>query len=183
MVIMSQLKAAPIGRAWGAMRDNELLASSVGIRVPHYRLLCFGVSAGLAAAAGSMYGAQTSYISPSDTGFDFAFRAITMGLVGGLGWTYGPVLGAAILIGVPEVFRGGSYDKYRLLIEGVLLIVVMLFWRQGAIGTAANGIRWLKGRFGKRPPPQLSEHHPTHDPANTPRVDFVETGASDAARS
>jgi branched-chain amino acid transport system permease protein len=182
MVIMAQLKAAPIGRAWAAMRDNELLASSVGIRVPYYRLLCFGVSAGLAAAAGSLYAAQTSYISPSDTGFGYAFRAITMGLVGGLAWTYGPVLGAAILIGVPEIFRGGSYDKYRLLIEGVLLIVVMLFWRQGAIGTAATGIRALKRRFRRSPPPRLTTHDGVDSADSVPPADFVETGASDAAR-
>lgn len=152
MFAMSQLKVSPIGRAWGAMRDNELLASSVGVEVPRYRLLCFAVSATLASASGSLYAVQTSYISPADVSFDFAFRAITMGLVGGLSWIFGPVVGAIVLIGIPEFFRGGDYDRYRTLIEGVLLIVVMLFLRQGVLGGLAELVRTVRRRLSSPAP-------------------------------
>ena len=131
------------GLAMRAVRDSETAAGSMGVNALAVRTLAFTVSAVLAGIAGSFFAATTSFITPSTFAFFQSILFVLVVVIGGTGRTYGPVIGAAIVVGLPELLSG--WAEYRVLLFGVLLLLVLLFAPSGIAGALAR-------RFGRARP-------------------------------
>lgn len=120
-----------VGLAWNAIGADALAASCQGVNVVWYKVLAFAVDAFVAALAGTVYAAYTSYISPDDVTFLVSVTIMTMVIVGGMDNVFGVIAGAFILTILPEKFR--LFADYRLLLYGVAVIGALLLRPQGIL--------------------------------------------------
>jgi branched-chain amino acid transport system permease protein len=131
MFVFSRLNDSRIGRAWVAIREDELAAASMGINTVSLKLLAFGIGATLAGAAGTVQAHVATQVSPDSFGFLQSVLLLAAVVLGGMGTVPGAVLGSAILIAVPEKLR--AFQDYRLLIFGLALVLLMRFRPEGLI--------------------------------------------------
>jgi branched-chain amino acid transport system permease protein len=124
------LQKSRVGRAWNFIREDEIAAEASGIDVRHYKLIAFVIGTALAGIAGNVYGSKLMIISPTNFSFMESCLIFVIVLLGGLGSIPGNLLGAAIIVVFPEIFR--QFASYRLLFFGLALIVMMVF-RPGGI--------------------------------------------------
>ena len=136
---MHRLITCRFGRALVAIRENELAAESMGVHTTRYKIQAFVLAAFYAGIAGSYYAHFVKYISPDSFYIYESFILLAMLAFGGQGNLIGPVVGAAILITIPEVFR--FLQEYRMLVYGSVLIVMMLVRRQGLLGGKNYSLR------------------------------------------
>ncbi len=133
MLLFSRLNDSRIGRAWVAIREDELAAASMGINTVSMKLLAFGIGATLAGASGTVQAHVATQVSPDSFVFLNSVFLLAAVVLGGMGTVPGAVLGSAILLAVPEKLR--AFQDYRLLIFGVALIVIMRFRPEGLIAS------------------------------------------------
>lgn len=146
-----RLQHSRVGRAWNYIREDETAAEASGVDVRSYKLLAFVLGAALAGVAGNIYASKQMSISPGSFTFIESSLLFCIVLLGGLGSIPGSILGAAVVVVFPEVFR--QFASYRLLFFGLALIIMMIFrpggiWprkREGA-GLAGLGIRGLPAK-------------------------------------
>ncbi len=124
------LQKSRIGRAWNYIREDEIAAETNGIDVRHYKLVAFLIGTALAGVAGNIYGSKMMIISPENFTFMESCLIFVIVLLGGLGSIPGTILGAAIVVIFPEIFR--QFASYRLLFFGAAMVVMMVF-RPGGI--------------------------------------------------
>ncbi len=129
LVFVSRLGRSRLGRIWAAVREDEVAAASSGLHAASYKSLAFGLGAVLAGFAGALYSVQVTFIEPKQFGVALSVMAVTIAILGGLRAPIGVILGAAVLVGVPELFR--PLADWRLLIYGVLLLTLILVRPQG----------------------------------------------------
>lgn len=134
-----RLTASPWGRLLKAMRDDELAARGLGKNTRLAKVQAVAIASALVAIAGALYAAHVRYLDPSSATLDESILMLSMVIVGGLGNFRGPVIGAAVLIGLPELLRflalpDTQAANLRLLIYGLLLILMMRFRPQGIAG-------------------------------------------------
>ncbi|HWR67738.1 MAG TPA: branched-chain amino acid ABC transporter permease [Desulfomonilia bacterium] len=132
IVSVSTLKRSRIGRAWAAIRDNDVTASFMGINTAYYKVIAFMTSSFWAGLAGSLYAHYTAYISPPTFGMHTSIMILSMVVLGGIGSITGALLGAALLVLLPEVLR--PLAAYQDIIYGSLLVLLMIFRPQGIMG-------------------------------------------------
>lgn len=142
LLLVDRLVRSPVGRALEAIRQNELVASCLAVDPVYYKLLAFSISAAMAGAAGVLYAVYITYIGPNDAGFWNGFYAILYVVIGGMGTLWGPLIGAFVLVTIPEFLR--VFENFRLLTLGAVLIVTITFLPYGIAG----GVRrlWQRGR-------------------------------------
>lgn len=138
--ILWRLKASPWGRLLLVMRDDELAARGLGKNTRFAKVQALAISCSLAAVAGALYAAHIRYLDPSSASLDESILMLSMVIVGGLGNFRGPVVGAAILLLLPELLRflhlpDAQAANLRLLIYGALLVLMMHFRPQGVAGS------------------------------------------------
>jgi branched-chain amino acid transport system permease protein len=121
------------------IRENELAAEAMGVHTTRYKIQAFVLAAFYAGIAGSYYAHFVKYISPDSFYIYESFILLAMLAFGGQGNLVGPVVGAAILIVIPEVFR--FLQEYRMLVYGSVLIIMMLVRRQGLLGGRNYSLR------------------------------------------
>lgn len=122
-----------IGAASIAVREDLVLAKSLGIRVGSARLAAFVFSSFFAGIAGGLYAVLFNFIGPESFGVMTAgFQSVVQVVVGGMGTLWGPIIGTALLVALPELTRGAS--AYSLLIYGVVMLLVIRFAPQGIAG-------------------------------------------------
>jgi branched-chain amino acid transport system permease protein len=126
------LKQSRIGRAWAAIRDNDVTAMFMGINIYYYKTLAFIVSSFWAGLAGSLYAHYTAYINPQTFGMHTSIQILAMVVLGGIGSITGSLLGAALLVVLPEVLR--PLADYQDIFYGALLVTMMVFRPQGIMG-------------------------------------------------
>jgi len=131
---LCRLESSRLGRAWVALREDELAASSMGINPAWVKLSAFGIGGFVAGLAGCFFAAKQGTISPDSFDFVVSVTVLAMVVLGGLGNIYGALLGAFILSLLPEFLRG--FEIYRMLLFGLALILMMLFRPQGILGEA-----------------------------------------------
>jgi branched-chain amino acid transport system permease protein len=124
------LQKSRVGRAWNYIREDEIAAEANGIDVRHYKLIAFVIGTALAGIAGNVYGSKLMIISPGNFSFMESCLIFVIVLLGGLGSIPGNLLGAAIIVVFPEIFR--QFATYRLLFFGAALVAMMVF-RPGGI--------------------------------------------------
>ncbi|CAB1063696.1 Branched-chain amino acid ABC transporter, permease protein LivM (TC 3.A.1.4.1) [Olavius sp. associated proteobacterium Delta 1] len=136
---MHRLMTCRFGRALVGIRENELAAEAMGVHTTRYKVQAFVLAAFYAGIAGSYYAHFIKYISPDSFYIYESFILLAMLAFGGQGNLIGPVVGAAVLIIIPEVFR--FLQEYRMLVYGSVLIVMMLVRRQGLLGGKNYSLR------------------------------------------
>ncbi len=141
-----RLNASRVGRAWAAIREDELAAAAMGIPTVKMKLMAFAIGAAVASLGGVVFAAQVAFINPQTfTLFNVAFGSVTilaMVTIGGMGGIAGPILGAALIIFLPEYFR--FLQEGRLMLFGLALVVVMILRPQGLIPSRRRAAE-LKG--------------------------------------
>ena len=145
---MHRLVTCRFGRALVGIRENELAAEAMGVHTTRYKIQAFVLAAFYAGIAGSYYAHFVKYISPDSFYIYESFILLAMLAFGGQGNLIGPVVGAAILIIIPEVFR--FLQEYRMLVYGSVLIIMMLVRRQGLLGGKNYSLRlsWFDDQQG-----------------------------------
>jgi branched-chain amino acid transport system permease protein len=130
------LDDTPTGRALRALHDSETAARVVGIDVARYKLRAFVIAAVYASVAGSLLALMNGFITPDQAGFLHSVELVTMVVVGGLGSVAGSIVGAALLVTLPQVLT--VFQEYEHLMLGLLIMLSMIFLRQGIVpGLAA----------------------------------------------
>ncbi len=146
--IQVRLVRSRVGRAFVALREDDLAAKAIGINTVRYKVLAFALGAAYAGVAGALYGAFTGFISPGNFGFDVSITLVAMIVLGGLGSIRGVFAGVLILGILPEVSR--SLADYRMLAYGLLLVLLMRYRPQGILG-GGKPLKWFPfGKFLKK---------------------------------
>lgn len=127
--ILARLRHSKIGRAFEAIKEDEVAARLMGVNVAGYKLLAFVIGAAIAGVAGALNAHYTFTIGPNNYGFENAVDILTMAVFGGTANLIGPVLGASILSLLPELLR--QFQHFRLAINGLILILVVLYLPKG----------------------------------------------------
>jgi branched-chain amino acid transport system permease protein len=133
---MKRLMASRIGRAWIAIREDEIAAEAMGINTFRLKLLAFVLGSAWAGITGVFFAAKMAFISPESFTFFESVMILCMVVLGGMGSIPGIILGALFLITLPEIFR--DFQDYRMLAFGVALVLMMIFRPQGLLGTVKN---------------------------------------------
>lgn len=150
MLLSQRIYHSPMGQALLAIRDDEAAAAFLGIHTTAHKVAAFGVAAGLGGLAGSLFAHYITYISPENFTSVESILVVTMLIVGGRGNTLGALVGAGLLVALPEAFR--VVNVLRQLIYGLMLAGVAVFRPQGIVGS------WGAAR---RRSPAAPEGHPT----------------------
>jgi branched-chain amino acid transport system permease protein len=134
-----RLRRMPIGRAWEALREDEVACKALGINPTNTKLTAFAIGAMFAGFAGSFFAVKQRFISPES--FVFIESAIILAIVvlGGMGSQLGVVLAAILLIGLPEWFR--DLGEYRMLAFGLAMVLIMVFKPRGLVAHRDPTIR------------------------------------------
>jgi branched-chain amino acid transport system permease protein len=130
---------SPWGRAFAALRDNPIRAESLGVNIMAYTLLAFAIGAAFAGVAGAYFAALVQFIEPAPFHLTASLMMLLMVIVGGSGKFFGPMLGAAIVILLPEWLR--FMKDWYLVIFG-LAVVALMIWLPGGLLSIPD--RWKK---------------------------------------
>ncbi|HEX5690467.1 MAG TPA: high-affinity branched-chain amino acid ABC transporter permease LivM, partial [Roseiflexaceae bacterium] len=134
-----RLRRLPIGRAWEALREDEVACKALGINPTNTKLTAFAIGAMLGGIAGSFFANKQNFISPES--FSFIESAIILAIVvlGGLGSLLGVVFATVLLIGVPEMIR--ELQEYRMLAFGGAMVLIMVWRPRGLVAHREPTIR------------------------------------------
>jgi branched-chain amino acid transport system permease protein len=132
LYVLLRAAQSRLGRTMAAIRQDEVATEVIGINVRGYKLFAFVSGAALAGLAGGLNAHFTFFISPNEYGFDRGVEILAMGVLGGTGSPWGAVLGGVLITLLPELLRG--LGDYRPLINGVILILIMLYSPRGLWG-------------------------------------------------
>jgi branched-chain amino acid transport system permease protein len=132
LVLAYRLKYSSRGRALLAVRENEIAAEAMGIDTTRVKVVAFVFSAFFAGIGGSLYAHQVGALDPKELGFMKSIDLVIIVVIGGMGSITGVVIGAIILVVLPEVFR--SFADYRMIVYALALIAVMILRPQGIMG-------------------------------------------------
>ncbi len=144
LVVQKRLIDSRLGLQIRAVKYSELGLSSVGVDVYRLKVIVFIISAGFAGFGGALFAHQQNYISPDNFQFFSSVFFLLAVLFGGAGTMAGPVIGAAVLILLPEMLH--DFDKYRLIVYGVLILATLYFLPRGVMGYFAE----RRSRGGER---------------------------------
>jgi branched-chain amino acid transport system permease protein len=141
--IKHRLTRMPIGRAWEALREDEIACRSMGLNHVLVKLSAFMIGASTAGLAGVFFASYQGFVNP--TSFTFFESALILAIVvlGGMGSTAGVVIAAFVLTVAPELLR--NFADYRVLLFGVLMVVMMIWKPRGLIRVSRVGVAAPKG--------------------------------------
>jgi len=130
-VAATSLASSRIGRAWNAMREDESVAEATGVNTTKYKLLAFGLGAAFGCISGALFAAKIGVIFADSFNILVSINALALIILGGMGNIAGVILGALVLVGLPEFLR--EFAEYRLLIYGAVLVAMMLLRPEGLL--------------------------------------------------
>ncbi|HEX5777591.1 MAG TPA: high-affinity branched-chain amino acid ABC transporter permease LivM [Xanthobacteraceae bacterium] len=126
-----RLRRLPIGRAWEAMREDEIACRSLGINTTNTKLTAFALGAMFGGIAGAFFATRQGFISPESFTFMESAMIVAIVVLGGMGSQLGVALSALIMVGGFEVFR--EFEQYRMLIFGLAMVAIMVWRPRGLI--------------------------------------------------
>ena len=162
--LFHRLEQSRFGRALNYLREDPVAAEGSGVDTVRYKLMAFVLGAAWAGMAGSIYAAKMTIISPESFGFWESVILFLIVILGGSGSIPGVLLGAALVVGLPELFRG--FATARMLVFGLVMMVMMVVRRQGLLPLrrvrfkAADVARAERERAAARPAPARAEVSP-----------------------
>ncbi|MBS0500935.1 MAG: ABC transporter ATP-binding protein [Burkholderiaceae bacterium] len=175
VIICQRLEDSRIGRAWMAIREDDVAAKAMGLNVRNLKLLAFGMGASFGGVSGTLFAAFQQFVSPESFSLMESVMIVAMVVLGGLGHLPGVVLGALLLSALPEVLRyvagplqqmtDGRLDAaiLRQLFIALAMIVIMLLRPRGL---------WPSPEHGKADPEPADRITPLSAQENPPGVDF-----------
>jgi branched-chain amino acid transport system permease protein len=154
--VTTRLRRLPIGRAWEALREDEIACRSLGINTTNTKLTAFAMGAMFAGFAGSFFAARQGFISPESFTFLESATILSIVVLGGMGSQIGVAIAAIVMIGGTEIMReldflkqifGPTFDptQYRMLLFGFAMVLIMIWRPRGLIATRAPSV-FLKER-------------------------------------
>ena len=167
VVICHRLETSRIGRAWMAIREDEIAAKAMGINTRNMKLLAFGMGATFGGVAGSMFASFQGFVSPESFSLQESVMIVAMVVLGGMGHLPGVILGAVLLAALPEVLRyvagplqemsGGRLDAsiLRQLLIALAMISIMLLRPRGLWPAPEHGRAAPGGGSSPPPPPRV----------------------------
>ncbi len=178
VVICHRLETSRIGRAWMAIREDEIAAKAMGINTRNMKLLAFGMGATFGGVAGSMFASFQGFVSPESFSLQESVMIVAMVVLGGMGHLPGVILGAVLLAALPEVLRyvagplqemtGGRLDAsiLRQLLIALAMISIMLLRPRGLWPAPEHG-KAAPGTGSSSPPPPQA---PSGGSSNTAQI-------------
>jgi branched-chain amino acid transport system permease protein len=144
-VILSRLRRTGLGMAIQATRDDEIAARSLGINTYNSKLSAFVIGSAIAGVAGALYVHALQFISPDEADFSRSVIIVLAVVIGGMTSLFGSVLGALILVSVPEILRFApdAIREQRMIYFALIVIFVMLFSPKGLQSLL---VKWLPSR-------------------------------------
>ncbi len=149
--VSARLRQSRIGRAWNAMGGDEDIAQSMGVNKVRTKVMAFGIGAAFAGVGGVLMAARIGSIYPANFTLQESITVLSLIIIGGMGSIPGIVIGAIVLIGMPELLR--ELETYRYLVFGALLVAMVILRPQGLLPTPpaqlGNRARELARRFSQ----------------------------------
>ncbi len=143
LFVINRLLRMPLGRAWEALREDEIACRSLGLNPTRIKLSALALSAAFAGLAGAFFAARQGHINPESFTFIESAMVLAIVVLGGMGSQLGVMLAAIAITALPELAR--EFDEYRMLAFGLVMVLMMIWRPQGLLPAA-------------RPELQLPEH-------------------------
>lgn len=140
--VVRRLQDSRIGRAWIALREDEVACQAMGIDKTRTKLTAFALGATWAGMAGVVFAAKTTFINPASFTFWESVIILCVVVLGGMGSIIGVILGALVLILLPEYLR--AFSQYRMLIFGAVLVLMMVFRPEGIVSNVRRTYQFRK---------------------------------------
>ena len=158
-----RIRKLPVGRAWEALREDEIACRSLGINPRNTKLTAFSLGAMFGGFAGSFFATRQGFVSPESFTFIESALILMVVVLGGRGSQFGVVLAAILVIGIPEIFR--EMQEYRMLVFGGAMVLIMRFRPKGLLAhrdptitlTARGEVGWFDRLFGRRRSSEAAE--------------------------
>ncbi|MDK1474149.1 branched-chain amino acid ABC transporter permease [Streptomyces sp. 549] len=128
-----RLEHSKVGRAWTAIREDEVAAAATGVDTVRYKLMAFAIGASTSGVAGVAYASKTGYINSENFIVLFSILVLAYVIFGGMGSIPGVLFGAAFLVWLPEYLRDWVDPKDRYMYLGALLVIMMIYRPQGVL--------------------------------------------------
>jgi len=129
--VSQRLAGSRVGRAWNAMREDELAAEAMGVSTIKFKLLAFAMGAAVGCLSGMLFAVQIGSIAPASFTILVSITVLAVVILGGMGSIPGVVVGTLLLIGLPGLLD--EFEEYRLLVYGAALVMVMVMRPQGLV--------------------------------------------------
>jgi branched-chain amino acid transport system permease protein len=142
-LFVSRMRNLPIGRAWEAMREDEIACKAMGINARNVKLSAFAIGAMLGGFAGVFFAARQGFISPESFTFNESAIILAIVVLGGMGSQLGVVLASLVLVLLPEL--GRDFAEYRMLLFGAAMILIMIWKPGGILSHREPTLRYLSG--------------------------------------
>ena len=148
LFIINRLLRMPLGRAWEALREDEIACRSLGLSPTRIKLTAFTISAAFAGFAGSLFAARQGFISPES--FTFAESAFVLAIVvlGGMGSQFAVILAAILLVVSRELMR--DLNEYSMLVLGALMVLMMIWRPQGLLPMQRPHLKLKRDQQGEQ---------------------------------
>lgn len=146
--IVNRLQHSRIGRAWVAMREDEVACQAMGINTTKAKLTAFSLGAMWAGLAGVVFAAKTTFINPASFTVWESIVVLCIVVLGGMGSIVGVGVGALILILLPEYLR--AFSEYRMLLFGFILVIMMVFRQGGIINAKRKVYTFEEGKVNEK---------------------------------
>ncbi|MBI9100208.1 MAG: branched-chain amino acid ABC transporter permease [Spirochaetaceae bacterium] len=141
--VVNRLENSRVGRAWEAMREDEIASQSMGIDLTKAKLLAFSIGAVWAGFVGVLFAAKTTFINPASFTVMQSITILCVVVIGGMGSIPGVIVGALVFTLLPEFLR--SVSEYRMLVFGITLVFMMIFRPGGMIQKTRNIYKFKDG--------------------------------------
>ena len=136
LLFTERLRRLPVGRAWEALREDEIACQAIGLNTTMIKLSAFALGAMLGGFAGCFFAARQGFVSPESFTFTESAMILAIVVLGGMGSQIGVVIAAAVLVGLPEL--GRNFAEYRMVLFGLAMVLIMVWRPQGpAVRTTA----------------------------------------------
>lgn len=129
-LLVLRMRKVPTGRAWEAVREDEIACKALGINITNIKLSAFAIGAMLGGLAGVFFAARQGFISPESFTFNESAIVLAIVVLGGMGSQLGVVFAALVLVLLPEL--GRNFAEYRMLLFGAAMVLIMV-WRPGGL--------------------------------------------------
>src|SRR6266568_2135420 len=143
-----RLRRLPVGRAWEALREDEIACRSLGINTTTTKLTAFAMGAMFGGIAGSFFATRQGFISPESFTFSESALVLAIVVLGGMGSQLGVAIAAFAMLGGFELFR--EFEQYRMLVFGLAMVAIMVWRPRGLIATRSPSV-FLERRKGIEP--------------------------------
>jgi branched-chain amino acid transport system permease protein len=128
-----RLRRLPIGRAWEALREDEIACRALGVNTTNTKLTAFAMGAMFGGLAGAFFATRQGFISPESFTFGESALVLAIVVLGGMGSQLGVAVAAAVMLGGFELFR--EFDQYRMLVFGAAMVAIVIYRPRGLVST------------------------------------------------